>query len=109
MTIEAFLGLMVFVLALLLLAIVRTPPMTGSAAAATMPGADAALPGWPEDISGAVPGPVPQPRTVAPGPALSGQPQVRRGRYQARHGRGYVPPPRRPPGPPWEQAQVPPR
>lgn len=118
LAIEAFLGLMVLLLAISLAAIIRMPPITGTTGSAAH---DEAL-GWPTAIPATSPparsevrrapgaSPAPAPSTTAdpaPDPAPDARPRTRRARYVPRHGQGYVPPEREQ-GPPWGPADTPP-
>ncbi len=121
MAIETFLGVMVLLLAMFLIAIVLAPTVTGTmATSARGPGADDAPLRWPADEADAAPGAAPprppdavsqelgsQPRPH-PQPQTQAQTQPRRGRYQARHTRGYAAPPPPQQRPPWEEARTPP-
>lgn len=110
LTIEAFLGLLVLLLAVSLAAVIRMPPMTGTTVA---PGqyddAGNLVLGWPAAMGETAPsraadraGPV-----GAPMPSRSVRARTRHGHYAPRHVHGYVPPPPQQ-GPPWEPADAPP-
>lgn len=108
MAIETFLGVMVLLLAMLLIAIVLTPAASGTmATSGPAPGADDALLDW----SAAGPDAAQQLRSPAGqelGTQSRTQNQARRGRYQPRHVRGYAAPPQPRQRPPWEEARTPP-
>jgi hypothetical protein len=111
LAIEAFLGVMVLLLAVSLTAVIRAPRTAGTTTAppageaSDAPGQSGSARGADAPaVSDLGASEVPKP---APKPVPGEQARARRGRYVARHGRGYVPK-QRPEGPPWGPAETPP-
>ena len=112
LTIQAFLGLLILLLALSLTAVIRTPPMTGTTTAPEQQDEAGNLTlGWPAAAREPAPplgaersGRASAPRDSALAWAWA---KPRRSQYAPRHVHGYVPPPPEH-GPPWGPADVPP-